>query len=85
MIQNLKHSHINERFISRFGREFNARDKRLILKMVAYGKASIRVSKSDRNKFCVYCVYEDKPMIFIIAKDNTFVTCFDANSSLRRM
>lgn len=84
MQTNLKFSHINNRFVERFGREFTQRDKRNILKLVANGKAKISVSRDDNTKFRVYCIYEEKPMVFIIGKDNTFITCFDPRTSYRR-
>ena len=70
---NLKFSHINNRFKERFGREFTQRDKREILKMVANKKAKISVNKAYPDKFCIYCVYEEKPMIFIIANHRTII------------
>lgn len=83
-MQNLKFSHINNRFKERFGREFTQRDKRTILQMVANEKAEIRVSRDDKEKYIIYCIYEGRPTLFVLGRDNTFITCFDANSSYRK-
>ena len=74
-MQNIKHSHINDRFRERFGRDFTQRDKREILNLIKQ-KKYIDLQQDDRA-FKVFMKYENKLIQVVIDKTNgNFITAY---------
>lgn len=82
-MQNIKHSHINDRFRERFGRDFTQRDKREILNLIKQ-KKYIDLQQDDRA-FKVFMKYENKLIQVVIDKTNgNFITAYIPYSIQRK-
>lgn len=82
-MQNIKHSHINDRFRERLGRDFTQRDKREILNLIKQ-KKYIDLQQDDRA-FKVFLKYENKLIQVVIDKTNgNFITAYIPYSIQRK-